>query len=416
MNLDRAMEQAGIGRLADARDQSLARSLAYGVTRWFWRLDRLLDSLLDKPLAARHRDIRCLLLTGLYQLSQTDMPAHAVVSETVEAAVACGKPWARGLVNAVLRNYSRRREELEKQLAADPQADSAHPAWLLALLREDWPGHWQDIVAANNRRAPMSLRVNQARMRRDDYLVRLAAAGLPARAHAASPVGIVLEHPCGVDDLPGFAAGDVSVQDIAAQLATPLLGAMPGMRVLDACAAPGGKLAHVLEQAAGNLEVTAVELEPARIPRMQDNLLRLGYAATPVVNANAALPSHWWDGRPYDRILLDAPCSGSGVIRRHPDIKLLRRADDIPRLADAQLQLLEALWPLLAGSGRLLYVTCSILRAENDRLITRFLERNRDAQALPIKVHCGETCGPGLQILPGEDDMDGFFYACLFKA
>ncbi|MDX1655623.1 MAG: 16S rRNA (cytosine(967)-C(5))-methyltransferase RsmB, partial [Candidatus Competibacteraceae bacterium] len=312
---------------------------------------------------------------------------------------------AGGLVNAVLRQGQRRREALKEILLADP----AHPPWLLKMLQRDWPEHWPAVVAANNAHPPLTLRVNLSRISREVISQRLAAAGLSAIP--TGKAGLTLLQAVDVERLPGFAEGLLSVQDAAAQLAAPLLDPRPGQRLLDACAAPGGKTGHLLERCP-KVELTALDLDPARLERVTDNLSRLGLEAR-VVTGNALEPAAWWDGRPFDAILLDAPCSGSGVIRRHPDIKLLRQPADIPLLARRQQDLLTALWPLLAPGGRLLYATCSVLRAENEAVIAAFLAQQPDARELPIEANWGEVAYHGRQILPGQEGMDGFFYACL---
>ncbi|MBI5612417.1 MAG: 16S rRNA (cytosine(967)-C(5))-methyltransferase RsmB, partial [Gammaproteobacteria bacterium] len=285
-------------------------------------------------------------------------------------------------------------------------------AWLLARLQQAWPQHWQAILAANNERPPLTLRVNLSKLARADYLEKLTAAGLAARPHAGIDSALTLATPCAVTDLPGFAAGEVSVQDGAAQLAAVWLDARPGERVLDACAAPGGKACHVLERAA--VELVAVDRDGARLERLRQNLRRLHLAAE-VIAADAAEPAGWWDGRSFQRILLDAPCSGSGVIRRHPDIKLHRRPGDLERLACGQARLLAGLWPLLAPGGKLLYVTCSILPEENDDPVARFLVEHADAVPVALAADLGHARPIGVQLLPGEHELDGFYYACLQK-
>ncbi len=390
-------------------DRPLVQEICYGVLRLLPRLEGYAKALLERPIKRKERPIHHLLLVGLYQLEYLDIPPHAAVSATVEASVLLERQWARGLVNAVLRGFQRRREELLAQGDNDPTTRLNHPRWLLTQLTEAWPDDWEQIATQANNRPPMTLRVNLSRGSRADYLTRLEQAGIAAQATCHAPSGITLERPLAVERLPGFSDGDVSVQDEAAQLAAPLLEAAPGMRVLDACAAPGGKSGHLLELTPG-IELTALDLDASRLARVGDNLARLQLQAKLQVG-DGANPSSWWDGRPFDRILLDAPCSGTGVIRRHPDIKWLRRATDIPALETQQAQLLAALWPLLAPGGLLVYATCSILPAENSRQIAAFLRTQRDAQPLPIVATWGRESGPGRQILPGENGMDGFFYA-----
>lgn len=397
-----------------ARDRGLAAELAYGTLRLYPRLALLLDQLLERPLAAGTGLVRGLLLCGLYQLDHLRVPEYAAVASTVEAARALRhQPWAAGLVNAVLRNRQRRRAALDAALAAEPVAVHAHPAWLLERLQADWPADWPAIVEASNQQAPMMLRVNLARESRDEALARLAAAGIAAAAHAQVASAVVLEHPAEVTALPGFADGRLSVQDGAGQLAAPLLAPEPGDRVLDACCAPGGKTGHLLETALG-LELLALDIDATRLVRVRENLDRLGYDAE-LLAADAAAPADWWDGRPFERILLDAPCSATGVIRRHPDIKALRQPADIDALAARQRALLDALWPLLAPGGILLYATCSLLRAENETVIAAFLAAHPDAAELVIDADWGLALRHGRQILPGSAGLDGFYYARLLR-
>ena len=394
-----------------AAQRPLMRELAYGALRWHARLRAQVDALVKKPLRGKDADVDALLVIGLYQLQYLRVPEHAVVAETVEAARALGKSWAAGMVNGVLRSFQRRREEL-----ADAGSDAARhgfPDWLWRRLRAAWPEDFDAVVAASNERAPMSLRVNLRHGSRDDYLARLTAAGIPARPSPVSPAGVVLDAPADVEALPGFAAGDVSVQDIAAQQAALLLDPQPGERVLDACAAPGGKTAHLLEHA--DCEVMALDVDEHRLQRVGETLQRLGLTAHTLC-ADAARPVDWWDGRAFDRILLDAPCSATGVIRRHPDIRLLRRDADIERLAATQARMLDALWPLLAPGGMLLYATCSILPQENRDPVAAFLQRHGDAGLHDAPVSWGRDVAPGWQILPGEMQADGFYYALLRKS
>ena len=395
------------------RDRGLLRELCYGVCRWQPELQVLLDGLLNRPLDPREPMVRALLLVGLYQLHHLRIPDHAAVAETVAAARQVRKPWAASLTNAVLRSFPRRRAELLARVEADTAARTAHPRWLLESLKEDWPDDWPAIVAANNARPPFTLRVNVLQDRRDAYQARLAAVGKHAEPVAVASAALTLAEPVEPAALPGFAEGQVSVQDAAAQLAAPLLAVEPGMRVLDACAAPGGKTAHLLE-CIPDLDLTALDQDGDRLERVRDNLNRLRLAAR-LVRGDASQPADWWDGVPYDRILLDAPCSATGVIRRHPDIKLLRRETDIAALADRQQAMLLALWPLLRPGGRLLYATCSVLRRENDQVVAAFLAAQPEAQAQPIRADWGRALALGHQILPGEGGMDGFYYAVLVK-
>jgi len=357
-----------------------------------------------------------LIALGLYQLVYSRIPTHAAVAQSVALAGDLGKDWARGLVNALLRRFAREREQCLRQADADEAARHAHPEWMLAALREAWPACWREVVAANNSPGPLTLRVNRRRATRDDTLASLAAAGVPGEPCAFSPDGIRLAAPRDVATIPGFADGCLSVQDEASQLARALLAAEPGMRVLDACSAPGGKLAHLLEGTPGLECALAVERDASRLERLEGTLRRLGLGEEArVVLGDATQPERWWNGGPFDRILLDAPCTATGVIRRHPDIKLLRGASDPAARGRLQVRMLEALWPLLARGGRLLYATCSIMPDENVVPVGRFLAATADAEVLDPGVTWGRAAPPGRQVLPGEAGMDGFYYALLAK-
>jgi 16S rRNA (cytosine967-C5)-methyltransferase len=412
-SLDAAAPRA-TAALASPRDRALARELGFGVLRWLTSLDTAMGMLLDRPLEARDPDLRLVLALGLYQILHLRVPAHAAVSETVALAREAGMAPATGLVNAVLRRALRERDDLQVRLARDDQARHAHPEWLIERLRTTWPESWEAILTANNERAPMTLRVNVARTTRARARSELADAGITAHDTRWSECGLVLDTPQDVHTLPGFVDGRVSVQDEAAQLAAQLLAASAGQRVLDACAAPGGKSGHLLERSRGSIGLTAVERAPARAEQLRQGLARIGLPAR-VIQADAARPEQWWDGQPFDRILLDAPCSATGVIRRHPDIKHLRRPGDPERLAARQLELLRALWSLLNPGGRLLYATCSVLQEENDLVVERFLADCVDARPEELRAPWGSGTRFGRQILPGEDAMDGFYYAALIR-
>jgi 16S rRNA (cytosine967-C5)-methyltransferase len=352
---------------------------------------------------------------GLYQLLMLDTPAHAAVSETVQAVRSLGKKWASGLVNAVLRNALRRSTNLLAAADSEPAGRWAHPDWWVRRLEKDWPEDWQAILEANNQRPPMVLRVNALQGGRDTYLRRLGEADIEAHALPLTGSAIRLQKPVSVDALPGFGEGAVSVQDAAAQLSAGLLDLRPGLRVLDACAAPGGKTGHLLEAGAQAGALVAIDNHASRMEKVIDNLQRLGLNAELVV-ADAADVENWWSGEPFDRILLDAPCSASGVVRRHPDIKLLRCEKDIDVLALEQRRLLDALWPLLASGGILLYVTCSVFRKENSDGVRQFMRDNPDASESMPAVDWGHPQEVGRQLLPGEHGSDGFYYARLVKA
>ncbi len=406
---------AALKSVTDPRQRALVQELAFGTLRWYYRLRVILAQLLKRPLKPRDGDLNCLLLSGLYQLSCLGVPSHVAVNESVQAARELKKEWASGLVNAVLRGYQREAAGLEAMAEASREARYAHPAWLIDRLQADWPQDWETILDAGNQRPPFSLRVNQRRIGRDEYLALLQHGGSRARALKYAASGIIIDPPVPVEALPGFSEGRVSVQDGAAQLTAELLDLAAGQRVLDACAAPGGKTAHILETEPGIGSLTAVEIDAGRLRRIRENLSRLGLAAS-VIQGDATAPGAWWDGRPFDRILLDVPCSATGVIRRHPDIKLLRRPQDISALLSLQAQLLEAMWPLLSAGGMLLYTTCSVLVEENDRQIGHFLSTHSNAGKTAIDMAWGRSCAHGRQILPGEEDMDGFYFSCIRKA
>ncbi|MBX3689133.1 16S rRNA (cytosine(967)-C(5))-methyltransferase RsmB [Dokdonella sp.] len=399
-------------KFADPRDRALLAASVFAATRWWLRLTAALDLLMDKPLPQRARSVRALLVLGCAQIGVLGQPDYAVVGACVDATRSLGQAPFAGLVNAVLRRYARERGVLEAQLDADAVTRSAHPHWLIEAITRDWPQQAEAILAANNLEAPLTLRVNRRRAQRDELLAQLAAAGIEANAPAQLPDAIVLAESRDVSQLPGFAQGAFSVQDGAAQCVADLLDARDGLRVLDACAAPGGKAAHLLERA--RVDLVALDHDARRLARVGENLARLGLAAK-LVHGDASAPAAWWDGRAFERILVDAPCSASGIIRRQPDIKLHRRAGDIAALAATQRGILDALWPLLAPGGHLLYATCSILREENEQVLAAFLAGHDDARAVPLPVRLGQVAGVGRQRLPGEGGMDGFFYGLLEK-
>ncbi len=388
------------------RDRPLLAALVLGSLRWHHRLEWQAQRLLERPLARRQSALAALLRVGLLQLQELRIPAHAAVSATVDAAALLGARSAQGLVNAVLRRFQREREQLERAAVEVPEARFAHPRWLIDALRADHPSAWQSILDANNAAPPLWLRVNLMRTTRADYLEKLAAAGIGGAAAADVESAVLVAEPVGVEALPGFAAGEVSVQDLSAQRAAALLEVAPGQRILDACAAPGGKTGHILEAAGGSCELYAVDRDARRIGLVRDNLDRLNLAAK-LVTGDATAPQDWWDGKPFDRILVDAPCSASGIIRRHPDIKVLRRPADVDRVIELQARLLRALWPLLAPGGRLLYATCSVLQRENEAQIAAF------RAAEPTIAAPGGVAA--LQLLPEEAAGDGFYYAWLRK-
>lgn len=409
-NLDSELATMWRGLPAEhSQQRALVQDLCYGVLRHLGSLDAMLEPLLARPL--RDQALRQLLRVALYQLQHTRAAPHAVVDQAVRACTALQATPAKGLVNAVLRGFLRRKPELQAASQRSDEGRYSFPRWWIDKLRTQYPGDFAAMLAAGNQHAPLTLRVNARRIARDAYLEQLSAAGIAARAlerHA-----VVLEHPLPVQRIPGFNEGLISVQDAAAQRAAPLLDVHDGMRVLDACAAPGGKTAHLLELA--DVVLTAVDHDAARLARIEGNLQRLGLAAH-VLCGDAAVPAAWWDGVPFERILADVPCTASGVTRRHPDIKWSRRETDIAQFVQQQQALLDALWRLLAAGGKFLYVTCSVFREENQLQIERFLERNADAQrvALPADEFPDAPQQHAGQILP-DAVHDGFYYALLQK-
>ncbi|WP_210556210.1 MULTISPECIES: 16S rRNA (cytosine(967)-C(5))-methyltransferase RsmB [unclassified Pseudomonas] len=396
------------------RDRGFTQDLAFGTARWQPRLSALAEKLLQKPFKAADADVEALLLVGLYQLLYTRVPPHAAIGETVGCADKLKKPWAKGLLNAVLRNAQRESETIFAELERDPVVRTAHPRWLQKSLKAFWPEQWEAICAANNAHPPMILRVNRRHHGRDAYLGLLSDAGIAATPCVYSRDGIVLEAAADVRSLPGFAEGWISVQDEAAQLAADLLDLAPGQRVLDACCAPGGKTCHILEAEPALAGVVAVDLEAKRLVRVKENLERLGLSAE-LIAADGRDTAAWWDGKPFQRILLDAPCSATGVIRRHPDIKLTRQPDDIVALAQLQGELLDALWKTLEVGGILLYATCSTLPTENTEVIAAFLERTPGARELDLATTAGIKQPHGRQLLAQQGGHDGFYYAKLIK-
>jgi len=400
----------------DDRDRAFSRHLAYGVLRWLTALEWISAQLLKRPLKPRDRDLQRLILLGLLQLWQDASSAHAAINETAECARLLGKPWAVAMINAVLRRFQREQDEWLARLAGRDER-YAHPRWLLEALQRDWPDDWETVVAANNQAAPLWLR-----LRRDRDTSRVAAQleerGFALEGHPFAPDALRIQPAVAVNALPGFRDGLLSVQDPAAQLAADLLQLAPGQRVLDACAAPGGKTGHLLELTR-DITLTALDKSPERLELVVQNLERLGlrdHAGLTLQVADAAAPETWWDGVPYQRILLDAPCSATGVIRRHPEIKWLRTPQQTAAACSLQSRLLDQLWPLLEADGILLYATCSVLRDENSRQIERFIARHADAELSEFDADWGRAADPGRQVLPGEQDMDGFYYARLHKA
>lgn len=413
-----ALDRALLAQSIAPRQRPLAQALAYTCARHLGSNQALLQRLLSQPKRPRPAALDAVVLCGLSELRFLASKQHAAVAESVAAAKRLGLTRQSGLINALLRRYLREREQLESQLAGDPVARFEHPRWWMARLRADWPQHAERILQASNQRAPLWLRVNAGVADRAGMLERISAAGLQGQGHPELVDALRVDPPLPVEQLPGFAEGLLSVQDAAAQRVADWVQPQPGQRILDACAAPGGKTAHLLERCP-QASVHAIDVDPQRLQRVEENLNRLQLSAQ-LLCADAADTERWWDGQRFDRILIDAPCTGSGVVRRHPDIKWLRRDSDPEQLAQTQLQLLQRLWPLLAPGGRLVYTTCSVFRAENDGVMARFvdeLQRSEPGQAqLWRPTGASGELPHGIQVLPGDNDEDGFYYAAVERA
>jgi 16S rRNA (cytosine967-C5)-methyltransferase len=411
--LDEALATVGDTGLA-GRDRAHVQALAFGALRWHHRHRLIIGELLDRPLRRQDQVIEALLSVALFEMLDPDRPDYAAVSAAVGATRLLERPRAAGMVNAALRRFQRESPAILTRVMASDEGRFSHPAWLVAALRRDWPEYWQQIVEANQCPPPLWLRVNTALTTVSDYAARLEAElGIASTRLEACPEALRLARPVPVPVLPGFAEGLVTVQDAASQLAAGFIAAAPGMRVLDACAAPGGKTTHLLERGRGGIDLTAVDVAPERLARVEQNLARLGQSAR-LIAGDARRPGDWWDGKPFDRILIDAPCSATGVIRRHPDIKFLRRPGDLEALVARQQELLHQLWPLLAPGGRLLYATCSLLWRENVAVIQGWLGAEPTARELPlVAAGLARLPGPGLAVLPGPADTDGFYYALM---
>jgi 16S rRNA (cytosine967-C5)-methyltransferase len=408
---------AHLASISEAKDRAFVQALCYGVIRDYPNLEFMLTLLLDKPLRNKDIDIKMLILIGLYQLRNMRVKSHAAVSETVAAVGK--KTWARGVINAILRQYLRDQQAIDTKVDSDLLVSSLHPRWILNAIHNDWSKQATNIMSSNNQPPPMTLRVNVSKTSRADYLHLLQRQSIEAHIVRGSETALQLAEAVAVTELPKFSEGWVSVQDAAAQFAAPLLDLQAGQRILDLCAAPGGKTCAILELQPKIAELVAVDIDEKRLTRVAENLQRVipsGFKnQTSLVVGDATKPQQWWDERLFDRILLDAPCSALGVIRRHPDIKLLRRADDIATLQQLQQEILAAAWTMLASGGVLLYATCSILKAENEQQIAAFLAAHSDSFEIPIVADWGQQCPVGRQILTGDLNMDGFYYARLGK-
>ena len=391
---------------------AFTKAICFGVCRHYYRLELIANELIAKR--PKSHVVWLTLLIGLYQLCYVNKPGYATINETVTLLTAFRCTWAKGFINATMRYYVDHKTKIMIKLKKNIVFNYGHPEWLLQLLQYDWPQHWQSMVHANDLHPPMSLRVNLHKISRCNYLHKLQTIGLDATKHHASLSGLNLSHPCMVDILPGFLDGEVSVQDESAQLIIELLQLTKGLRVLDACAAPGGKTAHILESEPNLQACIALDIDERRLGYINANLTRLNLQAA-IIHGDAAHPEIWWDKIPFDRIILDAPCSATGVIRRHPDIKLLRTQADIERVITIQHNLLHSLWPLLAIGGIMVYATCSVLNCENENQIAKFISKTPNCSFKYHNYAWGYFTGHGWQILPGVENRDGFFYSVLQK-
>ncbi|HUO19922.1 MAG TPA: 16S rRNA (cytosine(967)-C(5))-methyltransferase RsmB [Steroidobacteraceae bacterium] len=417
LTLDAALE--GALETAPAALAPPVRSLCFGAVRGFYRHEAILRRVLRQPAKSLDCLVRALLSIALFEIEDARTPQYAVVDAAVGTAKAAGAARAGGLVNAVLRRYLRERAALDADIATSPAARYASPAWLADRLRADWPARWQELLAAGDAQAPMWLRVNARRSDTQAYLGLLREAGIEALPEPRVPLSLALSAPRDVAQLPGFAEGLVSVQDLGAQCVAFALALAPGQQVLDACAAPGGKSALMAEREPRLARLVALDVDPLRLGRLRENLARCDLQAQ-IEQGDAAAPQGWWDGVPFDRILVDAPCSALGVIRRHPDIRLRRSPQELARMPPIQARLLAGAWSMLARGGRLVYSTCTLTRSENREVIGAFLERTPQAALVPVEQWAGwpglgEPDEFGCQILPGEAGADGFYYAALTK-
>jgi 16S rRNA (cytosine967-C5)-methyltransferase len=401
----------------------LTKEICFGVCRYYYSLELIANNLMSKK--PQDIDVWIAILIGLYQLEFLNTPEYAAVQETVNLAIQIKKPWAKGLINAILRTYCREKNNLTIDEILNKKSNHKinkekdkfiynHPLWLINIIKNDWPNDWNDILTANNSHPPMSLRVNNLKTSTKDYLKTLEENQITGTINQHIESAIILDNPCKVSELPKFLDGFVSVQDVAAQVAIKLLDLKPNLRILDACCAPGGKTCHILETEPNIKSCVAIDIDKNRLTKVHENLSRLNLNAL-VQKADASKPNEWWDNELFDRILLDAPCSATGVIRRNPDIKLLRTKEEIDEISKLQFNLLETLWPLLKEGGKMLYITCSILHIENDKQIEKFIKKTKDCEYMQAYLPFGVNGPFGIQILPGKNNMDGFFYSVLFK-
>lgn len=421
----RSLSQAlgeGLAQFSNQRDRAFTQNLVIGTLRWQVRLEAILEHLLNKKLKEKDQDIKQLILLGLYQIIYLDTPEHAAVSETVTVSQSLKKPWAKALLNGVLRNFLRQQETICTEVDKKPAYQYSHPQWFTKKIRLAYPENWQNILTANNQPAPLTIRVNLRQQSLETLKKKLLDFSeteewdFELTQHSHAPQALVFSQGVDITQLPEYDEGGFSVQDPAAQQAAYILNPQAGEYVLDACAAPGGKTTHILELSDNQAKVFALEKDPERVERLSENLYRLNLSAE-IEIGDASQPQEWWSEQKFDKILLDAPCSATGIIRRHPDIKWHRTPEDISELVAIQANILQALWPLLKPNGQLLYATCSILPEENNLQMANFLAHEPTAQEVKLNVNWGETSNQeqaGKQILPGESGMDGFYY-CLIK-
>ena len=406
----------GLAQFQDRRERNFTQNMVIGTLRWQARLEAIRAQLLKKKLKEKDEDINQLILIGLYQILYMETPEHAAVSETVAVVQKLKKPWAKALVNGVLRTFLREQETICAQADLKPANKYSHPQWLFKALRKGYPNDWESIMEANNAIAPLTLRVNTMKQTRDEFLALLKTADMVATAHPTAPQGVILETSTDISQLPSYEDGGFSVQDGAAQQAANILKPQANERILDACAAPGGKTTHLLELSNNQASVFALEKMPERMDRLAENLYRLELDAEYAVG-DASCPEEWWDKQLFDKILLDAPCSATGIIRRHPDINWHRTEEDIEALVEIQASILKALWSTLKPGGQLLYATCSVLPQENTLQMQSFIESEPSAKVIPLDLEATITFEtPGNQYLPGRLGMDGFFYCLLEKS
>ncbi len=407
-NLDALLRK--FGKSLDEPDRKHLQALCYGICREWFHIEAIEKQLLDKPLKARDQILSAIVRCGIYELGWMHTKPYAVVSEYVDVTVLEGRPWARGLINAVLRQFIRKKSELKMERRSQ-EALWNHPIWLIEELRRAWPEQWEQILVENNVHPPMTLRVNRRKGSRDAYLQKLLDEGIDA-VPGSAPDSIRLAEPTGIQALPGFDDGAVSVQDESSQWASLALGPADQERILDACAAPGGKTCHLLELA--DVQLTALDISEQRLTRIKENLVRLGLRA----HLQAADASHvdgWWDKEPFDAILLDLPCSATGVIRRNPDVRLMRSEESLRALNSMQTMILDAAWTTLRTGGRMLITTCSVLPRENQELVKKFIDRHQEATLQLLEIP-GLDTGFGTQQFPTHTGGDGFYYALLVKS